>query len=168
MTNEKFKKDMKVEYRLSSDVFTSEMQSEIYAWTGLVHSDQMADWWMFFDKSISNQKWKWEELVYSSLKILNMEATRRFCNFVYVKDMPKELNMKNPKFLPCCGIRSSDKIVINKCETNKFKFNEGSEGSWLDWVKLACNILANENTEIVCPCYYEENSVIYRSDNLLF
>jgi hypothetical protein len=29
------------------------------------------------------------------------------------------------------------------------------EGTWLDWVCFACNVLASENTKLVCPDFYE-------------
>lgn len=51
------------------------------------------------------------------------------------------------------------KPVTVKMDKTKFRLHGKdescvAEGTWLDWVMFACNILANQNTKLVCPELY--------------
>lgn len=160
-------------YHLDGDAFTSDIAANIRETTGLVKSAWLGDWWVHPD---NNPEMLWEEVVAMALQILHTEATRLFVSNLYLKAMPT-YTIAAGQELPVTSVRGAKRVnawrgtyqefnmlsqqMGDMCDTgDKFRFSGKDEsccveGTWFDWCCFACNVLASENTRIMCPALYE-------------
>lgn len=164
-----------VKYNLDGDAFTPEIVDNIHKTTRLCKSDWLGDWWVHED---TNPELTWQQLIDLALNILHTEATRLFVHHFYLKAIPTYKitpfpdgwqfirNISGAKRVNgFCGEYEEWDQIRQRYEKprdtgDKFRLSgkdEGCcvEGTWFDWCCFACNILASENTQIMCADLYE-------------
>lgn len=160
-------------YSVHEDVFTDEIAADIKTKTGLEKSAWLGDWWIFQD---SNPIFSWPTLIRLALNILNCEATRLYVENLYLQTPPKGYQINTDAPLPTGYVSGAKRVnaysgkimVYNQITRKEDEVDAGRgfrlsgkdetccvEGSWLHWVCFACNVLASENTKMICPDLYE-------------
>lgn len=164
-----------ITYNLDGDAFTDEIANNIYETTKLNKSAWLGDWWTHED---TNPELIWQELIDLALHILHAEATRLFVHHFYLKAIPTlAYTLSDVSQISVNAISGAKRINAWRGEYeewdqirqryekprhtgNKFRLHGKDEsccveGTWFDWCCFACNILASENTKLMCPDLYE-------------
>jgi hypothetical protein len=170
-----------VSYSLHGDAFQQSLTDAIRETVGLRKS-WLGDWWVY--ASADNPSLSWSEMIDLALNILHSEATRLFVSNLYLESKPINAAQRgvvqrnsNEQVLPIwhmsgakrinalCGeypvwnqSKNAVDIVLNSGDKFRLSGKDESccvEGSWFDWCCFACNVLASENTNVLCPDLYE-------------
>lgn len=171
-----------VGYSLHSDAFQNSLVGTIRETVGLRKSDWLGDWWVY--AATDNPSLSWRELIDLALNILHSEATRLFVSNLYLKSKPIDATQQGTvqrndgkQTLPVWHMSGAKRInalrgeypiwnysknVVEKVLDSGDKFRLYGkdetcmvEGTWFDWCCFACNVLASENTNVLCPDLYE-------------